>query len=107
MTSMSRRMPNILRTSAQKKQWASRWTNAPKQNFCFITVKTLIKKHPEYATQREMMTKIANLPDRLCSVCGQFNVWKMVRDKIPDNDMCFTCITGETAASDDYELLPT
>ena len=90
----------------QIKNWASRWTNASKQNFCFITVKTLIKKHSEYASQQALMTRIANLPDRLCANCGQFNVWKMIMDKMPTNDMCFTCITGETDASADYELLP-
>ena len=96
----------ILRTKRDKQQWAARWSNAPQQNFCFITVDDLIQKHPEYTQHRMLLRQIAQLPDRLCTTCGQFNVWKIIMDKMPDNDMCFTCITGETDASEDYELLP-
>ena len=43
-----------------------------------------------------------DLSDRLegvqCSNCSN-KVWKMA-----DLDMCFSCVTGETDASNDYEI---
>ena len=36
----------------------------------------------------------------LCEVCKANPVWKFV-----DTGMCFACTTGETDASDDYELI--
>lgn len=90
--------------SKSLKRWAARFNQAPRQNFTYITVAQLIKQYPEYQPQRTLLEKIAALPDRLCTNCEQFNVWKFVMDKIPDNEMCFTCITGETDASEDYEL---
>lgn len=36
---------------------------------------------------------------RKCMVCGQ-PAWRMV-----DTDLCFSCTTGESDASDDYELI--
>lgn len=83
-----------------------RFMQAPRQNFSYITVDELIEKYPEYKPQAALLRKIANRKDRLCTNCRQFYVWKFVMDKMPDNDMCFTCITGETDASDDYELKP-
>ena len=35
-----------------------------------------------------------------CENCGQ-PIWRLV-----NNGMCFTCTTGESDASDDYELIP-
>ena len=34
-----------------------------------------------------------------CEVCGQ-PIWRLV-----NNGMCFVCTTGESDASDDYELI--
>ena len=90
----------------QRTTWASRFVHAPKQNFTYVTVNEFLRKYPEYESQRVRFEQIAALPDRRCVDCGQFNVWKIVMDKMPTNDMCFTCITGETDASGDYEIQP-
>ena len=37
--------------------------------------------------------------NRTCFVCDE-KVWKLV-----NTDLCFTCTTGESDASDDYELI--
>ena len=37
--------------------------------------------------------------DALCEVCEVEHIWKLV-----DTGMCFACTTGESDASDDYEL---
>ena len=87
-------------------KWAARFTHAPRQNFTYLTVDQLIQQYPQYTSKRDFWTQVAHQRDRLCSVCGQFNVWKLVMDKMPKNDMCFTCITGETDASEDYEIIP-
>jgi len=73
-------------------------------NFELITVDAYLKKYPQYEKDRKRMGEIVDLPDRACHHCGQFNVWKCVMVEMPDNDMCFTCITGESDASEDYEL---
>ena len=87
-------------------QWAQRFLDAPRQNFSFVTVDQLIREKPSEKKHEGRLREIAKLPDRLCANCGQFNVWKFVMVEMPENDMCFTCITGETDASDDYELVP-
>ena len=42
--------------------------------------------------------KRSNL-NAVCDVCGSQPVWKY-----GGTDMCFSCTTGQTDASDDYEL---
>jgi hypothetical protein len=37
--------------------------------------------------------------NRKCFVCESFNVWRLA-----NTDMCFTCTTGESDASCDYEI---
>jgi hypothetical protein len=43
----------------------------------------------------------AKMTDVECMNCGR-PIWRMVANL----GMCFTCITGESDASDDYELEP-
>lgn len=38
--------------------------------------------------------------DALCEICEVEKVWKLA-----DTGMCFSCTTGESDASDDYELI--
>lgn len=85
-------------------QWAARFNQAPRQNFTYITAENHVRKYPNEMSLQTAQ-RLANLPERFCATCGQFYVWKIVMDKIPDNEMCFTCITGETDASGDYELM--
>lgn len=54
-------------------------------------------------SQQESLEEIkrrANMKDKTCDNCEN-KVWKLV-----DLDMCFSCVTGETDASEDYELIP-
>lgn len=46
----------------------------------------------------EYYRKLAN-NDKICENCSN-PVWKLA-----DTDLCFSCTTGETDASDDYELI--
>ena len=41
--------------------------------------------------------RLCNLKGTCCN-CDE-HIWKLL-----DNDMCFSCTTGEADASDDYEL---
>lgn len=45
--------------------------------------------------------RAAKMTDVECDLCGR-PIWRMCADL----GMCFTCITGESDASDDYELEP-
>jgi len=45
--------------------------------------------------------RMAKKIDEECDICGR-PIWRMVADL----GMCFTCVTGESDASDDYELEP-
>ena len=38
----------------------------------------------------------------LCEVCGSLPTWRLA-----DTGMCFSCTTGESDASGDYELIAT
>lgn len=59
----------------------------------------LTKDNPAIAMPLEEIQAIANVPDGICLVCGQENIWKLGQ-----SGMCFTCTTGEADASEDYEL---
>ena len=91
---------------SKRTQWAAKFVNAPKQNFHYITVAEYIKIEPSKAKDRQRLEALTRKPDELCVDCGHFYIWKAVQVEMPDNDMCFTCITGETDASEDYELCP-
>jgi len=67
--------------------------------FTYITPSEFIKKHPETELDLDELKKRANKPNRVCCNCSM-PVWKYGA-----LDMCFTCVTGESDASDDYELL--
>lgn len=49
----------------------------------------------------EWYRNAANKTNKECINCGR-PIWRMCADL----EMCFTCITGESDASDDYELEP-
>ena len=70
-------------------------------NFCFITPEKMIKQYPDEAKKFKRYKHLASLPDKLCEVCKQETAWKMA-----ETGMCFSCTTGESDASDDYELIP-
>lgn len=67
-------------------------------NFTYIT--------PEKAAELGVINEITDVnyyrelaqKEGACEVCGN-PIWK-----IADTGMCFSCTTGETDASDDYEL---
>lgn len=62
---------------------------------------------PEQAREKgdtrslEYLTELANQPDEVCENCTE-NIWKYA-----DCGLCFSCTTGESDASDDYELIGT
>ena len=96
---------SMKRQQTDRERWAARFNQAPRQNFCYITIAHYLNKYPQHG-QEQQLQRIAALPNRLCVNCGQFNVWKLIMTQMPENDMCFTCITGETDAREDYELVP-
>ena len=67
-------------------------------NFSFITPEEYHKKYPKQSTL-EKLKKIANRKAKTCDNCDE-REWKMA-----DCGLCFTCTTGESDASDDYELI--
>ena len=69
-------------------------------NFCYITPSEFLKKHPGSKIPLDELQRRANQPDKPCENCGQ-PAWKY-----GDEGMCFPCTTGETDASNDYELVP-
>lgn len=68
-------------------------------DFNYITPTELLKQHPDCEQTLEELQALASQDDGYCE-CGNL-IWKY-----SGLDMCFTCITGETDASDDYELIP-
>lgn len=47
----------------------------------------------------EELHKLARIRG-MCEVCGELPIWRLV-----NTGMCFPCTTGESDASDDYELI--
>lgn len=72
-------------------------------DFCYITPEDLVTRYPEIlkTTSLKKLEKLANQKDRICLNCLQANVWKF-----GECNMCFSCVTGETDASQDFELIP-
>lgn len=48
----------------------------------------------------EELVVLANSEDKLCEACETENAWKYA-----ETGLCFSCTTGESDASDDYELV--
>lgn len=69
-------------------------------NFIYITPTELLKTHPNCESTLEQLQDLAMQEDEECANCNNL-VWKY-----GGLDMCFTCITGEVDASEDYELIP-
>lgn len=73
--------------------------------FVYVTPRQLMERLEKMGAAgeenfEELRAK-ANAPDRKCEVCGQLPAWKF-----GGLGMCFPCTTGETDASNDFELLP-
>lgn len=62
----------------------------------YLTPKQALKKMPRFASLEELKERAKDTSE--CEVCGR-PVWRLV-----GLGMCFTCTTGESDASDDYEL---
>ena len=66
-------------------------------NFIFITPEEYHRKYPKESTL-EKLTKMQKRKPSLCFHCYELE-WKMA-----GSGMCFTCTTGESNASEDYEI---
>jgi hypothetical protein len=64
----------------------------------FITPQKLIKEHPDIKESLHQLI-MRSRDNRKCEICGQ-PVWKYGH-----TGMCFTCTTGETDDSQNYELI--
>lgn len=68
----------------------------------YIKPEEALKRHNELNPARPKTLKYFQRLARskaVCCICGQ-PAWKLA-----DCDMCFSCATGETDASDDCELI--
>ncbi len=66
--------------------------------FVYVTPEEAVKKNIIEGTTLEEYQRLAAVEGE-CDVCGQ-PVWKLL-----NNDMCFSCTTGEADCSDDYEIV--
>lgn len=79
-------------------------------NFVFVELEKYLKI--QYKTKEKMdehrpiIQHWVELRDNStpCEVCGCTPIWATGSAMI-DDAMCFTCITGESDASDDYEVI--
>lgn len=69
-------------------------------NFIYITPEALVAKHPDSRDSLAKLRQLAAQKDKPCSVCESELAWKYGQ-----TGMCFSCTTGESDASDDYELV--
>ena len=68
-------------------------------NFNYITCEEAVQKNIiEGKTLEDYQAMAAD--DRICCVCDE-PIWHLLNEL----DMCFSCCTGETDASNDYELI--
>lgn len=68
-------------------------------NFIYVTPTQLVERHPSTGARLEQLHQLANEPDRVCENCDEL-AWKY-----GGTGLCFSCTTGESDASGDYELL--
>lgn len=62
--------------------------------------KDVATNNPDYPMQTlEDYTKRSKV-NGMCTVCEMEKIWRY-----GGTDMCFSCLTGEADASDDYELI--
>ena len=66
-------------------------------NFEFITPEKAFEINNKKPL--DWWVKLAKSKPKKCQ-CGNYNIWKF-----GECGMCFTCVTGENDASDDYELI--
>lgn len=69
-------------------------------NFIFITPSEFIRRHPDCAQEIEKLNALANQKDSECENCNEL-AWRY-----GETGLCFSCTTGESDASEDYELIP-
>ncbi len=79
-------------------------SNGP-TDFIYVTPTQFLERmerdgRPHDETYKDLLIR-ANAPDVPCEVCETLNAWKFA-----GTGMCFPCTTGESDASDDFELLP-
>jgi len=71
-------------------------------SFTYITPEALHALHPDDPEcSLKKLRKLAKARSGTCDVCENLPAWRYA-----DTGMCFPCTTGETDASDDYELIP-
>lgn len=66
----------------------------------YITPLLAYKLNKEHGTHSLSWYVKRSKIDAMCDACGSQPVWKY-----GGTDMCFSCTTGESDASDDYELI--
>jgi hypothetical protein len=69
-------------------------------NFTYIPPEDYYKLQGPDGCTLEDLRRIARQPTRMCEVCRVEEAWKLA-----ETGMCFSCTTGESDASDDYELI--
>lgn len=77
------------------------------QDFVYITAEKAYELHKGDPAQGDMLPTLTlkewkkrAAVDGLCDVCETLPVWRYA-----GTGMCFPCTTGESDASDDYELI--
>lgn len=70
------------------------------KHFTYIRPSELLAKHPDCGESLGKLQKLANQPDKQCITCNN-KAWKY-----GNTGMCFSCTTGESDPSNDYELIP-
>ena len=68
-------------------------------DFAMISAEDYFKLDGQPHTLNELHDMARNRG--MCEVCGSLPIWRLA-----DTGMCFPCTTGESDASDDYELIP-
>lgn len=63
----------------------------------YLTPHEAFKMMPQMGTLKEFNQRAKHNAE--CDVCGMRPAWRLV-----GLGMCFTCVTGESDASEDYEL---
>ena len=74
-------------------------------DFIYVTAERMFELNKDLRDKGQNMTTLVQLKRQarirgLCEICESNPIWRLA-----DTGMCFTCTTGETDASDDYELI--
>lgn len=66
----------------------------------YLTPSEYMKRYPKINSDTIEELKKLSQSKGLCDTCGNEEIWKL-----GGCGMCFTCTTGESDASDDFELV--